>query len=124
MSFSLSVLNHGVGPAIIESVKSKIDGVEYDIQDFDGYFWNFLVSRDSILGSLKDVSNSTLEPGDAIPANTPYNIFEVKYAEGDEPKILRLIQILETLPYEISYKSIQNERWMINEEDKGPIKLD
>lgn len=124
MRFSLSVLNHGVGPAIIESVKSEIEGVQHDIQDYNGYFWDYLVFRDSILGTLKDVSTSTLEPGDAIPANTSYNIFEVKYTEGDEPKILRLIQILETLPYEIRYKSIQNERWMINEEGDGPIKLD
>ena len=124
MRFSLSVLNHGVGPAIIESVTSEIDGVEHDIEDFDGHFWNFLVFRDSILGGLKDVSTSTFHPGDAIPANIKYTIFEVRFVEGDMPKILRLIEMLETLPYEIKYKSIQNERWMINEEGNSPIKLD
>ncbi len=124
MQFSLSVLNHGVGPAIIESVTSEIEGEEHDIQDFDGHFWDFLVFRDSILGSLKDVSTSTLHPGDAIPANTKYTIFIVRFVEEDRPKLLRLINMLETLPYEIKYKSIQNERWMISEEGNEPIKLD
>lgn len=124
MRFSLSVLNHGVGPAIIESVKSEFEGKEYDIQDFNSHFWDYLVFRDSILGDLKDVSTSTLDPGDAIPADTKYPIFIVRYVEEDRPKIQRLIKMLETLPYEIKYKSIQNERWLINEKGNEPIKLD
>jgi hypothetical protein len=123
-TFSLSVMNHGVGPAIIESVKSDFGGQAHNLEDHDNYFWEFLVSQDSILAGLEDVSTSTLDPGMAIPANTSYNIFEIRFKEGDEPKLLRLIEVLETLPYEIRYKSIQNEHWMINEDSKGPVKID
>ena len=124
-SFSLSVMNHGVGPAIIESVKSNVEGKVYDLKDYDSYFWQFLVAQDTILARFEHVSTSTLDPGMAIPANTTYNIFEVKnLTEEDIPLLLRLIEILETLRYEIRYKSIQNEHWLINEEGKGPAKID
>lgn len=124
-SFSISVMNHGVGPAIIESVIFKPQGKEYTLTDYNNYLWEFLVSQDSILDSLRYVSTSSIDPGMAIPANTTYNIFEVKnITEKDIPMLLRLIELLESLPYEIRYKSIQNERWMINEEGRGPIKLD
>lgn len=123
-SFSLSILNHGVGPAIIESVKSEINGQVYDLKDYDGYLWLMLVSQDTLLGQLKFVSTSTLDPGMAIPANSNYNVFEVHFTDGDQPQLMRLIKLLEGLSYEIKYKSIQNERWVLNENSQGPQKLD
>ncbi|MCX2719779.1 hypothetical protein [Lentiprolixibacter aurantiacus] len=123
-TFSVDISNHGVGPAIIESVKSEMQGEFLDLKEYHDYFWELLVSQDSILDSLKSVSTSTLNKGIAIPANTTYNIFKVNFTEEDRPKILRLIELLERIPYEIRYKSIQNEHWVINETSEGPQKLD
>jgi hypothetical protein len=123
-TFSISVLNHGVGPAIIEAVKFETAGKEYNLKDYHNYLWEFLVSQDSILDSLKHVSTSTLDPGMAIPANSNYNIFEVSFREEDQQIVVRLIDLLEALSYEIRYKSIQDEHWVLREDSKGPEKLD
>ncbi len=123
-TFSLDLLNHGVGPAIIESVQFQIQGKEYDLKDYDNYLYDFLVTQDTVLNSLKYVSTSTLDPGMAIPANSTYNVFKVTFTEEDQWILKRMIELLESLAYEIRYKSIQDEHWVIHDASEGPEKLD
>lgn len=123
-SYSLSIQNYGVGPAIIESVKLQFRGKEYDLKDYDHYLFNFLVAQDQTLDSLTHVDNSTLNPGMAIPPNSNYQIFEVS-TEMDYKTFLKSFVILEgDVSWEIKYKSIQNERWVIHNDSEGPEKLD
>ena len=123
-TISLSIQNYGVGPAIIESVKLQYKGEEYDLKDYNNYFFNFIKSLDSSFDSINQVDNSSLDPGMAIPPNTNYSIYEITSINGYDKILSRLALIEKDLFYEIRYKSIQDERWMINEEENGPIKLD
>jgi len=126
-TFKLNLHNHGVGPAIIESVAMIHQTKKYDLSNFDNNIYSFLINRAPQLDSIRNFSSSTLDKGMAIPANTIYNIFAVTNSSRDYVLITNALDRLlveEELDYEIVYKSIQNERWLITKDSKGPIKLD
>ncbi|MBT8210860.1 MAG: hypothetical protein KJP14_10065 [Eudoraea sp.] len=123
-SFTLGIQNYGVGPAIIESVKLQFRGEEYDLRDYDHYLFNFLNAQDLALDSLTHVDNSTLNPGMAIPPNSNYQIFEVTTEQDYKSFLKSFVLLEEDLSWEIKYKSIQDEHWMIHKDSDGPEKLD
>ncbi|MGI9546329.1 MAG: hypothetical protein ACR2MM_03765 [Flavobacteriaceae bacterium] len=125
-SYSLSLKNHGVGPAIIESVVMEYEGERRDIADFDNYLFNYLQSIAPELDSIKNSDTSTLDKGIAIPANSTYLVFNVTSSEKDYQLLTEKLFALEEngLRFEIIYKSIQNERWIIHNDSQGPEKLD
>ena len=124
--FSLTLENHGVGPAIIESVKLKHNEKVYDLADYNYEVLTFLKAKKPLLDSIKVISYSTLDKGMAIPVNDSYSILEVVGSETDYLLLKNsLDELLETgLRFEIIYRSIQNERWMITNDTQGPEKLD
>ncbi|MGB5458511.1 MAG: hypothetical protein WBM91_13115 [Eudoraea sp.] len=125
-TFSLDIKNHGVGPAIIESVIIYYKGEKHDLRDYDNYLYNYLKSEMPVLDSVKFFSSSTLDKGIAIPANSSYNVFSVQDSEKDYNLLTTSLEELlrNGLRYEITYRSIQNERWMIYNNSEGPEKLD
>ena len=124
--FELNLKNHGVGPAIIESVELAYKGKRYELADYDNHMFSLLKAIAPALDSVNYVSFSTLDKGMAIPANTVYNIFHVEGSEEDYKLITDNLQRLreEGLDYEIIYKSIQDERWRLHDNSEGPEKLD
>lgn len=125
-SFSLRLLNHGVGPAIIESVTMIYDGKPTDLTAHNNEILPFLISLDPTLDSIQNYSIATLNKGIAIPANSAYSFLEVKNSQKDYNLLTAALVRLEEqgLNYEIVYRSIQNERWMVNNTSDGPVKLD
>ncbi len=125
-TYSLSLKNHGVGPAIIESVILEYEGKRYDLKDYDNYLFNVLISIEPELDSVVSLDTSTLDRGIAIPANTTYLVFSVYDAENDYRLLTEKLHTIENkgLRYEITYKSIQEERWLIHSDSDGPEKLD
>lgn len=124
-AFELNIANHGVGPGIIESVTLIYKGKRHDLADYDNELYKFLGSQAPELDSIKNSSSSTLDKGMAIPANYEYNVLRVGNSEKDYQLILGNINRLldEGLDYEIIYKSIQNERWLIRNNSLEPKKL-
>ncbi len=124
-TFKLKLENHGVGPAIIESVTCTYKDEKYDLHEFDDELFTFLRAKAPALDSIKAISHSSLDKGMAIPVNSSYGILEVINSSSDyvlmSTALNRLIQ--EGLRYEIIYRSIQDERWMINNDTQGPKKL-
>ena len=125
-SFMISLKNHGVGPAILESVIMIYDGKRYNVRDYNDDLIQLLSDLTKELDSLKYFSRSTLDVGIAIPANTTYEIFSVNNSPGDYKILTETLYQLEStgLRYEITYKSIQGERWLIQNDSEGPEKLD
>ena len=124
-TFSLSVLNHGVGPAIIESVILEYKGKRYDLKDYDDYFFNVLKHFEPELDSITSLDTSTLDKGIAIPANTTYRVFSVRNSEPEYRLLMQKLAIIEPqLRFEIIYKSIQEERWLIHSDSEGPVRID
>ena len=124
-TYTLSLMNHGVGPAIIESVILEYKGKKYDLKDYDDYLFNVLVLLEPELDSIVSLDTSTLDKGIAIPANATYQIFSVHDSESEYQLFMEKLAIIEAeLRYEIVYKSIQEERWIIHNDTEGPEKLD
>lgn len=125
-TYSLSLKNHGVGPAIIESVNLEYNGRRYDLKDYDEYLFNVLIEIAPELDSIESLDTSTLDKGIAIPANTTYLVFSVYDSEEDYSLLTKTLHSIEKggLQYEIVYRSLQNERWIINQDADGPLKLD
>lgn len=125
-TFEFNLENHGVGPAIIESVTLFHKGKRYDLANYNNEIFKFLVFRAPELDSIQNSSSSTLESGMAVPINTTINIFKIVKSPKDYPLITNSFNRLleEGLDYEIIYKSIQSERWMIHKGSQGPEKLD
>lgn len=125
-TYSISLKNHGVGPAIIESVILEYNGKRYDLKDYDDYLFNVLVSIVPELDSIVSLDTSTLDRGIAIPANSTYLVFSVYDSEPEYHLFTEKLHYIEEngLRFEIIYRSIQDERWMIHDNSEGPIKLD
>jgi hypothetical protein len=125
-SFELNLYNHGVGPAIVESVTMLYEGKRYDLSEYQDDLYEFLRNRAPQMDSIKSFSASTIDKRMAIPANSKYNVFRVyKSAEDYKFFTANLNRLLnEGLDYEIIYRSIQNERWLIHKDSEGPRKLD
>ena len=125
-SFTLSILNHGVGPAILESVHLEYEGKSYDLKDYNDDLFTFLVSIHPELDSIVATDTSTLNKGIALPANSSYAILRVYNSLKDYKLITDKLSRMEErgLRYEIVYKSIQNEYWVIHNDSEGPQKLD
>ena len=123
--FVVSFQNHGVGPAIIESVTLKYKGETYDLADYENEMFTFFVAIEPALDSITNVSISTLDKGLAIPATTEYNVLTVRSEKDYELMVQTLRRLLsEGFDYEIIYRSIQNERWLIHVHSEGPESLD
>jgi len=125
-TFELNLKNHGVGPAIIETVTIKYQGERYDLIKYDNHLYTLLASLEPALDSLVHVSYGTLDKGIAIPANTTYNIMAVREDQKDFRLINSVFKKMVSggLDYEIVYKSIQDERWVIHNGSEGPRRLD
>ncbi|WP_276391850.1 hypothetical protein [Eudoraea chungangensis] len=125
-SYALSILNHGVGPAIIESVTIAYDGKKYNLKNYNDYFINFLKSENLGLDSLVSYSSSSTEKGMAIPPGSAYGILAVNNSRKEYQLFKSKLEemLLGGMQYEIIYRSIQDERWFISNHSTGPIKLD
>ncbi len=124
-TFSLDIKNHGVGPAIIESVIIYYKGEKHDLKEYNNYLYDYLKTEMPILDSVNFFSYSTLDKGIAIPANSNYNVLKVE-SERDYDLLTKSIAELlsKGLRFEIIYRSIQDERWIIHSNSEGPQKLD
>jgi hypothetical protein len=125
-TYAVNLLNHGVGPAIIEKVSMRYKGNIYHLKDYNDDFFSFLKALQPALDSVEVISSATLNRGIAIPSNATYRLIEVKNSGKDYELLTGSLFELEQagLEYEIVYKSIQNEHWKITAASDGPIKLD
>ena len=125
-NYAISLDNFGVGPAIIESVSLSYLGETENLADYNHQLLTYLQAKVPALDSIKTVSYSSLDKGLAIPAGTHYNIISTQ-GSADDYKLLKtnLEAITEKgFSYEITYRSIQDERWVIKVSAQGPEKLD
>ncbi len=125
-TYEFRLKNHGIGPAIIESVTLIYQGKRHNLAEYNNEWTLFLKKNVPELDSLKYFSSATLNKGMAIPANSDYLFLGIKGSPEDFDLMKKTIEkmLSEGLDYEIVYKSIQDEHWMIHQDSEGPRKLD
>lgn len=120
-TYSISIVNYGVGPAIVESRQIRYKDKVYDMEFFD-----FLKEQIPEMDSVHFINTTTLQVGVAIPSSSERNILMVG---GDAHSYTTFLKVLQGLLedefyYEITYKSIYGERWSISSNEQIPIHLD
>ena len=116
-----SLVNHGVGPAIIESRKIIFKGQEYNKD-----LYQFVTQNIPELDSIEPMNWSNIYKGQAIPTNGRV----VMVAIGGNPERFELFQNTlqsfksEDFYLEIIYTSIYGDRWKISTDSETPIRLE
>lgn len=120
--FQIDIVNHGVGPAIIESKKYVINGKTYE----DIEFLDFLAEYSPNADSLKVINQSTVHTGLAIPSGGTRNVMRVggdAKSYGDFLAIFGQLQA-DSLYYEIRYRSIYGDLWVMSSTNQVPEKIE
>jgi len=120
-TFSIHIMNYGVGPAIIKKRTISYKGKAYDMD-----FHEFLEQQIPEMDSVNIRNWSTLQIGLAIPAGSDRNIL---ITGGDRSSYQAFLGIMEELQsngfkYEIEYKSIYNDMWVITDDENIPIRIE
>ncbi len=116
-TFKIEIVNHGVGPAIIESRIIYLNGEAYDME-FADFFKNQLIGTDSV----EILNRTTLQNGFALPSGNARNLITVG---GDDYSYKTFLKIMnaaqkDSFNYEIKYKSIYGDRWLISGNTNAP----
>ena len=118
--FEIEIVNHGVGPAIIQERLMYYKGKEYNME-FDQFLKEVIPDTDSITV----ISNSTLQPGFALPAGASRQILLVGGSQKSYMDFLKVMQMVQSdqFNYRIRYKSIYDDSWVISSRDRVPQEL-
>ncbi len=116
-TFSIDFVNHGVGPAIVESRKIYYRGKTYDME-----FQDFLLDQFTEMDSIHIMNYTIVEPGFALVSGGTRNILRVG---GDDYSYLTFLDIIQELnendfEYELIYKSIYDDKWVIKASSNEP----
>lgn len=120
-NYQLVLENNGVGPAFIESITIKYKGKNYKTHIYD-----FLNKKIPEFKNLKNITYSSVYEGQLIPAGEKIFMLKVLKDQTSTNQLSVLLQKLnkEGMQYELIYKSIYKERWMISNELIIPKKLE
>lgn len=118
-TFSIDLVNYGVGPAIIESTVILFNGKSYEMKLEEFFRENIPeMERDSVIVT----SYSSIRAGVAIPINGRRNIMTVGGGEKSYKKFLGIFYSIQSqkFEYQIKYKSIYDDYWKITSKTNAP----
>ncbi len=121
--YSIEIVNKGLGPAIVESIKILHEGKRFDLNfpDFLQQVYPDIDQYGSLTQSMTMGKGSTLSPTEnnvllrfAVPISKAMNLMEYLGVEGDESPF----------HLEVVYSSIYKEQWRVRDSDTGhPVRL-
>ena len=118
--FSILLENLGVGPAVIENRIIILNGKRYNKN-----LHEILYEIDSSLIDYSAISYASIGKGDVIPIGSERQVLGIA---GDSTQVFdfvnRFSKLSDTqLDFEITYKSIYGDRWLLTSASNDPIKL-
>ncbi|BFP43268.1 hypothetical protein FGF1_41130 [Flavobacteriaceae bacterium GF1] len=117
----IALVNHGVGPAIIEDIQLEMEGTKY-AKDFYTFFRENVQEMDSI-----EILNwSSIYRGKAIPAGGKAVMLAVGANRKDFDIFSGLITDYQKrgFNFEITYRSIYNDKWLISSQEEIPQEIE
>ncbi len=110
-TYSVDLVNHGVGPAIIDQVVIRYKGREYRQQLMD-FFRAELEGMDSV----EAVNTTTILKGSAIRSGDGINVLTIGGGSRSFTDFAKAMKQLtgRKFNYEVQYRSIYGHRWKIN----------
>lgn len=120
MQFNL--VNHGVGPAIVDEFYLKYKGKIYRTEPY-----KFFKSVSPKMNSLEFLNHTSIYKGIAIPAGGSINVFTVGANEVEYELFkteLAKIRAHSSFQLYFRYKSIYDNTWVINADNGVPLRAD
>ena len=110
-TYSVDLVNHGVGPAIIDQVVIRYKGREYRQQLMD-FFRAELEGMDSV----RAINVKTVLKGQAIRSGDGINLLTVGGGSRSYSDFVKVVKQLtgRRFDYEVRYQSIYGHRWKIH----------
>lgn len=116
--FKIVLENKGVGPALIESVKVNYQDSTY-LMDLP----NFLYQNIKEMDSISNIYHSNIFEGYLIKPGEQIPILQIDNSLQDATKLLNVFRDLQqngNLGFEIVFKSIYDEKWVLTDRDATP----
>lgn len=120
-NYQYILVNNGIGPAMIKSVKVKYKGLTHDSDLPDFLRKHF--HENKIGGDSLSTRYSNISVGRLIPANEEISVIEA-VKDLTTAEILRKFINNEDLEFIIEYESIYGERWRISNKYTIPVKIE
>jgi hypothetical protein len=120
-NFKYVIFNNGIGPAFVEKIEVKYKGKTYP---YDLYV--FLAEHAEGFSEINNFFYSNLAAGTLIPAQTNVEHLLIENSAEDGEKLHAMLSKLfeEGLSFEITYRSIYDERWVIKNGQVAPLEVD
>jgi hypothetical protein len=116
-TYKLSLINDGLGPAIIKSIKVINNGKEFLGDPSQYIIKSGILAKDTTL----DFSMSNIYPGRLIPAGKQIDMITALGDMENAERLSNLFNNSETT-IEIEYESVYEERWVLSGMGKQPTK--
>ncbi len=117
-TFTIDIINYGVGPAIIEDIQILYENKKYSMD-----FHEFATTQFPEMDSINIINNSTISPGLAISSNGVRTMIKIGGTEEDYTKFLQLFEKIlnaDGFDYIIKYRSIYDDHWVIRDSNDFP----
>lgn len=117
-TFTIDIVNYGVGPAIIEEIQ-----ILYNKKTYTMDFHEFAISQFPEMDSINIINSSSIDPGLAISSEGVRTMIKVGGTEDDYTKFLQLFSKIladDGFDYMIKYRSIYNDHWIIRDSKNFP----
>lgn len=120
-NYKYMIFNNGIGPAFIEKIEVKYKG---NTNPYDLYV--FLAEHAEGFSQINNLFYSNLAVGTLIPAQTKVEHIMIEDSTEDGEKLHALLSryFEEGLSFEITYRSIYDEKWLIKNGEVAPLEVD
>ena len=105
-SFSLSLVNNGIGPAFIDEI-SVLAGDKVYQGDPNSFYWNVIVQEDTINFGYADVS-----PGRLVPAGEHVAMVETNISQKDADLLVKWFGSEGEATVVIKFSSVYGDQWI------------
>ena len=121
--YGFSLANKGIGPTLINEINITYKDSTYEDHDLRTFFNAVIKKEDALFKEYNDIGHSSISKGMLIPANQTSNM--ITHGKEDSEKIRHLRDWFNRkIEIEIVFSSIYGEKWVINNHQNFPMKLE
>lgn len=122
-SYSYTLANKGIGPALINEINITYKDSTYENHDLRKFFNAVIKKEDSLFVNYNDIGHSSISKGMLIPSAQTSKMIIHNMEDRNKIKHLRN-WFNRKVDIEIVFSSIYGEKWVINNHQNSPMKIE